>query len=265
MNLKLKRPIVFFDLEATGVNVASDKIVEYSFLKINTKGDKKELTGRLNPGIPIPQEASEIHGIYDKDVQNEPLFKEVASEILSFIQDCDLAGYNSNKFDIPLLVEELLRANVDFDLRDIKTVDVQIIFHKMEQRTLSAAYKFYCNKVLDNAHSAKADILATYEVLEAQLERYEDLNNDISFLSTFSTANKSVDFAGRIILNKEGEEIFNFGKHKGKKVGDVLLNEPSYYAWMMKGDFPLYTKKKLKEIKERLDVSKLAEKFGTNI
>ncbi len=262
MNLKLKRPIVFFDLEATGVNVASDRIVEYSFLKINTQGEKKELTARVNPQIPIPIESSVIHGIYDDDVKDCSTFKEQAQKIKDFIRDCDLGGFNSNRYDIPLLAEEFLRAGVDFTLDGINTVDVQVIFHKMEQRTLSAAYKFYCKKELENAHSANADIVATYEVLEAQVERYKDLGNTVEELTAFSSNSRNVDFAGRMVLNDDDDIVFNFGKHRGKKVSEILKNEPSYYNWMLKGDFPLYTKKKLKEIKERLGASKLLDKFN---
>lgn len=253
MNLKLQRPIAFFDLETTGVNIATDRIVEVSILKITAEGKKEVLTKRVNPGMPIPIEASEVHGIFDIDVMNEPKFSDLAQELSDFIGDADLAGYNSNRFDVPLLLEEFLRAGVDFNMKDRKLVDVQNIFHKMEQRTLVAAYKFYCDKELTDAHSAEADITATYEVLEAQLEKYEDLDGDISFLSEFSEMRgKLVDFAGRFVYNEDMVPVFNFGKHKGKPIEDVLRKEPSYYSWMMQGDFPLYTKKVLTEIKEEM-------------
>jgi DNA polymerase-3 subunit epsilon len=253
MNLKLTRPLAFFDLETTGVNVATDRIVEISILKVYPNGNKDSLTRRINPTIPIPLQASEVHGIYDVDVIDCPTFAELSNEILAFIKDADLAGYNSNKFDIPVLVEEFLRAKVDIDFSDKKCVDVQNIFHKMEQRTLSAAYKFYCNKDIKNAHSAEADILATYEVLEAQLEKYKELEPTSEFLHDFSNyGNNSVDFAKRIVLNDNNEEVFNFGKHKGKSVVDIFKKEPSYYSWMMQGDFPLHTKHVITKIKDRI-------------
>lgn len=264
MNLLLKRPLVFFDLEATGINVATDRIVEYSFVKLFPSGKREVLNGRLNPTIPIPKEASLIHGIYDADVAEKPKFEQVASEIDAFIKNADLAGYNSNKYDIPLLAEEMLRAGLDFDLKSTKTIDVQVIFHKMEQRTLAAAYKFYCQKELENAHSAEADINATVDVLEKQLEVYQNLENSVEFLNKFTTNEVAVDFAGRIIKNEQGVETFNFGKHKGKTVEEVLEKEPSYYAWMMQGEFPLYTKKALKEIKEKIQVKQLAAKFNSS-
>ena len=250
MNLKLSRPIAFFDLETTGLNIASDRIVEISIVKIMPNGDKEIKTKLINPTIPISKESSAIHGIFDKDVKDKATFVEIAKEVADFIADCDLAGYNSNKFDIPLLAEEFLRANIDFDVSKHKLVDVQNIFHKMEQRTLVAAYKFYCNKDLTNAHSAEADTTATFEILEAQLEKYPDLKNDTAFLSEFSQMTKNVDLLGRIVYNNKNVEVFNFGKHKGKTVLEVLEKEPGYYYWMMNGDFPLYTKKVLKRIKE---------------
>jgi DNA polymerase III subunit epsilon len=254
MNLKLTRPLAFFDLETTGVNVATDRIVEISILKVHPNGNKDSLTRRVNPTIPIPLQASEVHGIYDVDIIDCPTFAELANEILEFIKDADLAGYNSNKFDIPVLVEEFLRAKVDIDFSDKKCVDVQNIFHKMEQRTLSAAYKFYCNKDIENAHSAEADILATYEVLEAQLDKYKELEPTSEFLHEFSNfGNNSVDFAKRIVLNDNNEEVFNFGKHKGKSVVDIFKKEPSYYSWMMQGDFPLHTKHVITKIKDRIN------------
>lgn len=251
MALNLKKPIVFFDLETTGVQVATDRIVEIAILKLHPDGKKEIKTRRVNPEMPIPEEASAIHGITNEDVAEEPTFKAIAKSLAQFIGNSDLAGFNSNKFDVPLLVEEFLRVGVDFDLNNRRLVDVQNIFHKMEQRTLVAAYKFYCGKELVDAHSAKADIEATYEVLEAQVEKYDDLENDVEFLAEFSTRNKSADLMGRIIYNDEGIEVFNFGKHKGEPVSKVLEKEPSYYNWMMNGDFPRYTKKVLTEIKLR--------------
>lgn len=251
MNLKLTRSIVFFDLETTGVDVATDRIIEIALLKINPDGSEQSLSYRLNPTIPIPAESSKIHNIYDADVVNEKTFKELAAELCRFIGNSDLAGYNSNRFDVPLLMEEFLRCEVDFDIEKRKLIDVQNIFHKMEQRTLSAAYKFYCNKELINAHMAEADTKATFEILNAQIERYPDLENNTDFLHEFSSRNNTADLMGRIIFNEKGEEVFNFGKHKGKRVIDVLQEEPSYYSWMMNGDFPLYTKKVLTKIKLR--------------
>ncbi len=251
MQLKLKKPIAFFDLETTGINIVSDRIVEISILVVHPNGMEETKTMRVNPGCPIPAASSEIHGIYDEDVKDAPHFKEIAKTLAKFIEGCDLAGFNSNRFDIPLLAEEFLRANVDIEFNKRRFVDVQTIFHKKEQRTLLAAYKFYCDRDLSDAHSAEADVKATYEVLKSQLDRYDDLENDIEFLAEFSSFNQNADFSGRIIFNKDGEEVFNFGKHKGKKVIDVLEREPSYYAWMMNGDFPLYTKKILTAIKLR--------------
>ncbi len=251
MELDLKRPIAFFDLETTGVNVASDRIIEISIVKVSPGGDEEWFTKRVNPEMPINPSATEVHGIKDEDLRDEPTFAEIARDLAHFLEGCDLAGYNAIKFDIPVLAEEFLRAEVDFDLRKKKYVDVQVIFHKMEQRTLSAAYKFYCDKSLENAHSAEADTAATYEILKAQLDRYDNLTNDIDKLSEFSFYKKHADLAGRIVYNKEGEEIFNFGKHKGRLVAEILKEEPGYYAWMMKGDFPLYTKKILTEIRLR--------------
>jgi len=251
LELKLKRPIAFFDLETTGINTATDRIVEISVLKINVNGVEEWLTSRVNPEIPISPQATAIHGIKNEDVVSAPKFRELAKKLVAFIEGCDLAGYNAIKFDLPILAEEFLRTDVDFNFRKRKYVDVMIIYHKKEQRNLSAAYKFYCDKELDGAHGSKADTAATYEVLKSQLDRYSDLENDIDKLSEFSSFNNNVDFAGRIILNDKGVEIFNFGKHKGKTVEEVLAIEPSYYSWMMNGDFPLYTKKMLTEIKLR--------------
>ncbi len=251
MELNLKKPLVILDLETTGVSIASDRIVEFSSLKVSPGGAEEWLTLRINPGIPISPEATRIHGITDADVANEPHFKDVARKIAAFIEGCDLAGFNSMKFDIPILCEEFLRVNVDFNPARHRYVDVQVIFHKKEQRTLGAAYKFYCHKELENAHSAQADTAATYEILKAQLDRYTDLENDIGKLSAFSAFNNNADLAGRIVFNEQGAEVFNFGKHKGKPVELVLKEEPSYYSWMMNGDFPLNTKQVLTAIKLR--------------
>ena len=252
MNLKLKRPIIFFDLETTGVDTAHDRIVEISMVKIEPDGTKHVKTRRINPEMPIPAEATAVHGISDEDVKDEPTFKQIAKSLAKFIEGCDFGGFNSNRFDLPMLVEEFMRADVDVDFRKRKFVDVQNIFHKKEQRTLVAAYKFYCDKDLENAHSAEADTLATYEVLEAQIERYGDIGDTVDELAAFSTHNEVVDFAGRIALNDKGEEVFTFGKYKGRKVEDVFRDEPSYYSWMMQGDFPLYTKKVITEIRLRI-------------
>ena len=251
MKLKLTRPLAFIDLETTGVNVGSDRIVEISILKLFPDGTKETKTVKVNPTIPIPEGASTIHGIYDKDVKDSPTFKSIAKSLAVFLDGCDLGGYNSNKFDIPLLAEEFLRAELDFDLRGRKLVDVQNIFHQMEQRTLIAAYKFYCQKDLENAHSAEADIIATHEILEAQLDKYENLKNDVNFLHDFSYKTNAADLAGRIVFNAKGVEVFNFGKHKDKSVAEVFQKEPSYYNWMMNGDFPLYTKKVITNIRLR--------------
>jgi DNA polymerase-3 subunit epsilon len=251
LELKLKRPIVFIDLETTGINVSSDRIVEISALKISPNGKEQWMTTLVNPEMPIPAKVTAIHGISDSDVTGAPTFREIAKNVASFLEGCDLAGYNAMKFDIPVLAEEFLRTNVDFNFRKRKYVDVQIIFYKKEQRTLAAAYRFYCKRELENAHSANADTAATYEVLKAQLDTYPDLENDIEKLSEFSAFNNNVDFAGRIIIDENGIETFNFGKHKGRAVEEVFREEPAYYSWMMNGDFPLYTKKILTEIKLR--------------
>lgn len=251
MELKLHRPICFFDLETTGIDVARDRIVEIAILKVFPNGNKESKTWLVNPERPIPAVSSKIHGITDDKVANEPTFKELAPLVYQMIKDADLAGFNSDRFDIPLLAEELLRAGVDFDLGNRVTVDIQTIFHKKEERTLSAAYKFYCNENLENAHSAAADTHATYEILKAQLDRYDDLENDMRLLSEYTTRKKSVDFAGFIALNEEGQEVFTFGKHKGILVEEVLENEPGYYGWIQNADFPLYTKKVLTGIKLR--------------
>ncbi|MDR0907083.1 MAG: 3'-5' exonuclease [Rikenellaceae bacterium] len=251
MQLKLKNPIVFFDLETTGVDVSRDRIVEISLVKVAVNGDREVKTRRLNPEMHIPAEASAIHGIYDEDVADCPPFRAIAKSLAKYLEGCDLGGYNSNKFDIPMLVEEFIRAGVDVDFRKRRFVDVQNIFHKKERRTLEAAYKFYCDKELENAHSAEADVVATYEVLEAQLDRYPDLENDVAFLAEYSTRDKCADYAGRIVFDDKGVEVFSFGKHKGRSVTEVFAKEPSYYTWMMEGDFPGYTKKIITEIRLR--------------
>ena len=251
MQLNLRNPLVFFDLETTGIDIAKDRIVEISMVKVRPNGEEIVKTRRINPGMPIPPESTAIHGITDEDVKDCPKFKEIAKSLAAQIEGCDLAGFNSNRFDIPMLAEEFLRAGVDVDLNRRKFIDVQTIFHKMEQRNLTAAYKFYCNKDLANAHSAEADTMATYEVLKAQLDRYPELENDVNFLSKYSSFTNNVDFAGRMVYNEKGQEVINFGKYKGRLVEEVLKSDPSYYAWIMNGDFPLNTKKMLTEIRLR--------------
>ncbi len=251
MELNLTKPLAFFDIESTGVNVATDRIVEISIVKILPNQSQEELTLRINPTVKIPKETTKIHGISDEDVANCPTFAEKAKAIAEFIKGCDLAGYNSNRFDVPILAEEFLRADVNFDFRKRRLIDVQTIFFKKEQRTLTAAYKFYCKKELENAHSAAADTLATYEVLKSQLDKYDDLENNAEALSKYSHVTKNVDFAGRVVYGKKNKEYFNFGKHKGKLVEEVFEKDPAYYSWMMKADFPLYTKKIITEIKLR--------------
>ena len=261
--LHLKKPLAFFDLETTGVNIARDRIVEISVVKALPNGETEIHTRRVNPEMPIPLESSLIHGIYDEDVKDAPTFKMLAKNLATFLEGCDLAGFNSNRFDIPMLVEEFLRVGVEFDLKNRRAVDTQRIYHMMEPRNLSAAYQFYCGKSLVDAHSAEADTIATFEVLQGQIARYEGMKvidshgkelgtieNDVTALHAL-TASKLIDFAGRMVYNEKGEEVFNFGKHNGKRVADVLKNEPSFYDWLMKGDFPLDTKRKLTEIKLR--------------
>ncbi|MFD2201388.1 exonuclease domain-containing protein [Shivajiella indica] len=263
MNLKLKTPIAFFDLESTGTNIATDRIVEISILKVHPNGREEMKTSLINPTIPIPKESSAIHGIYDEDVKDAPTFKSFSKDLHQFLIGADLAGFNVLKFDIPLLVEEFLRAGIDFDIEKRNILDSQKIFHMMEKRNLSAAYKFYCGKNLENAHSAEADTIASYEVFKAQIEKYEgeeaeDLlgnklgifENDMKKIHGILNE-KMVDLAGRFIFNESGEECFNFGKHKGKTIEAVLKEEPSYYDWMMKGDFPLDTKRKFTQVKLR--------------
>ena len=250
MNLNLKNPLVFFDLETTGVNINNDRIVEICYLKVYPNGNEESKTMRINPEMHIPEQSSAVHGIYDEDVADCPTFKEVAKVIARDIEGCDLAGFNSNRFDVPLLAEEFLRAGVDIDMSRRKFIDVQVIYHKLEQRTLSAAYKFYCNKNLEDAHTAEADTRATYEVLKAQLDRYpEALQNDMGFLSEYSSFTRNVDFAGRMVYNEENIPTFNFGKYKGKPVEEVLRKDPGYYSWMLQGDFTLNTKQMLTRIK----------------
>lgn len=255
-SLQLKRPLAVIDLETTGTNVATDRIIEIAIIKVFPDKSTQSKVKRINPGMPIPPGSTAIHGISDADVKDEPTFKQVANELRQFLENCDLAGYNSNRFDIPLLVEEFLRVELDFDVSKRKFVDVQRIFHLMEKRTLSAAYKFYCDKLLENAHSAEADALATYEILEAQLGRYEQLQTDIDSLAAFTKEEEYVDFARRIVM-QGGTEVFNFGKYKGRAVKEVLKAEPQYYDWMMKADFPLNTKQKLTEIYHNMMLKKM--------
>ncbi|MBQ6694898.1 MAG: 3'-5' exonuclease [Bacteroidaceae bacterium] len=250
MKLNLKNPIIFFDLETTGVDVSKDRIVEICYIKVWPNGNEVSRTMRINPGMHIPESSSAVHGITDADVKDCPQFKDVAKDIANDFVGCDIAGFNSNRFDLPLLAEEFLRAQVDIDLSRHRAIDVQVIYHKLEQRTLSAAYKFYCGAELENAHSALADTRATYEILQAQLDRYPDvLKNDMDFLSQYSSFAHNVDFAGRMVYDDAGNAIFNFGKYKGERVDAVLVRDPGYYAWMMNGDFPLNTKQALTRIK----------------
>lgn len=249
MNIVLKRPLVIFDLETTGINVSSDRIVELAYIKLFPDGREESDEMRFNPGIPIPKEASEIHGIYDADVFDKPRFADKAKELNQIFSGCDFGGFNSNKFDFPMLVEEFLRAGVEFEIDNRKFVDAQRIYHLMEPRTLSAAYKFYCDANLENAHSAMADTRATLNVLKAQLAKYPQLQNDVDFIHQFTGQNKVVDLAGRFVYNEKKQIVFNFGKHKNKTVEDVLRLEPSYYEWMMQGDFAEATKRKLTQIR----------------
>ena len=253
MNLQLSRPLAFFDLETTGTNTAKDRIVEIAIIKLNPDGSKESYSKKVNPEMPNPIVVSEIHGIYDVDILDCPTFKDIAEEVKTFITDADLAGFNSNRFDIPLLVEEMLRSGIDPEFDKKKFVDIQNVFHKMEQRTLVAAYKFYCNKDLTDAHSAEADTLATLEVLEAQIGKYENIQGDVDFLSEFTTMGvRTLDFSKRIAINEEDIPVFNFGKHKGIPVVDIFRKEPGYFNWLMKGDFTLDTKNKFRKIKEEM-------------
>lgn len=274
MNLKLKRPLVFFDLETTGVNIGTDRIVEISILKVHPNGNKESYTWLVNPEIEIPAEAIAVHGITNEKVVTEPTFKELAAKVSDLIADCDLAGFNSNRFDIPLLAEELMRAGIDFDMDNRKAVDVQVIYHKKEKRNLSAGYQFYCGKELEGAHSAEADTLATYEILNAQVEKYEDLESTVDALSEYSSHSKRADFAGFILFNDNKQEIFSFGKYKGRLVEDVLKENPGYNSWIQNADFPLYTKNVLQKISDRLrkpktklskedQIKALQDKFNT--
>lgn len=264
MKLQLKRPLAIFDIEATGLNVSKDRIVEIAIIKVHPNGLEESFITRVNPEMEIPKEVSEIHGIYAADIQDAPTLADIAPKIVSFIGDADLAGYNSNKFDIPILAEELLRVGVDMDLASKKFVDVQNIFHKMEQRTLAAAYQFYCQQQLDNAHNALADTKATWEILQQQLEKYPELQTDIDFLADFSKGGNLslVDFAGRLARNERDEVVYNFGKHKGKTVAQVAEEEPGYYGWFISEstDFPKYTKQKLMQEMDRIKAKQRSEK-----
>ncbi len=266
MNIKLTSPLAIFDIEATGLSITTDRIVEIAIVKVMPDGSEENFLKRVNPGIKIPDEVIEIHGITNEDVKDEPSFKEIIPELEVFLADSDFAGYNSNKFDIPMLAEELIRAGSTIDLSTKKHIDVQNIFHKMEQRTLIAAYKFYCSKELENAHSALSDAKATWEVLDAQIGKYESVENDVDFLANFSRYGdvSRLDFAGRLAINKKGEAIYNFGKHKGKTIKAVADSEPGYYGWMIDADFPLYTKeclrKEMKKIKAEREQLKIISK-----
>ena len=261
MNLKLEKPIVFFDLETTGIQIAKDRIVEIAILKVFPNGNKESKTWLINPTIPIPTEVTKIHGISDERVANEPTFKEIAPKVIELIKNCDLAGYNSNKFDIPLLAEEFLRVKIDFNMKNRKSIDVQNIFHKLEKRTLIAAYKFYCNKELKNAHSAKADTDATYEILLAQLDKYKELKNDISFLAEFSNRDgKFADMAGFIRFNQKGEKVLSFGKYRNVTLTQIWKENPGYFSWISQADFPLYTKNIMQDFVTKM---KLENKFNS--
>lgn len=251
MKLELKNPLIFFDLETTGVDIVNDRIVQIAYHKVYPNSKEESKSYMVNPDRPIPPQATAIHKITDADVANAPLFKQIAHEIAKDFEGCDLAGYNSNRFDIPLLAEELLRAEVDIDLSKRKFIDVQVVFHKKEPRNLSAAYQFYCNKELSGAHDAAVDTMATFEILKAQLETYQDLPNTVEGLSKFTTQSKNVDFAGRFVYDDNGDEVFNFGKYRGKKVVDILKIDSGYFGWMLSGDFSLHTKKVLTNIKLR--------------
>ncbi|MFT6869508.1 MAG: DNA polymerase-3 subunit epsilon [Polaribacter sp.] len=256
MNLKLTKPIVFFDLETTGVNIAKDRIVEMAILKVFPNGNKESKTWLVNPEIEIPEQSTAVHGITNEKVAAEPTFKELANKVNDMIAGCDLAGFNSNRFDIPLLAEELMRVGIDFDMKDRKAIDVQVIFHKKEQRTLGAGYQFYCDKELEGAHGAEVDTNATYEILLAQVEKYGDIGNTVDALSEYSTHGERADFAGFILMNDEKQEVFSFGKYKGRTVEEVFKENPGYNNWIQNADFPLYTKKVLKGIKERMSAPK---------
>lgn len=250
MKLNLKRPIIFFDLETTGLDIAKDRIVELCYIRVEPNGNEESRSMRINPGMHIPEASTNTHGITDEDVKDCPTFADVAPQLAQAFKDCDLAGFNSNRFDLPLLAEEFMRAGTNIDLSRSQAIDVQNIFHKMEKRTLAAAYKFYCGRNLENAHSALADTQATYEVLQAQLDRYpDDLQNDVDFLADFSRMNRNIDFAGRFVYDENGKELINFGKYKGKAVSEILSKDPGYYGWIMQGDFTLNTKQVLTKLR----------------
>lgn len=251
MELNITKPVVFFDLETTGTSVTNDRIVEISYLKVFPDGREISKTSRVNPGMPIPPQATSVHHISDEDIKDCPTFPQIAREIANVFEGSDIAGFNSNRFDIPMLAEEFLRAGVDFDFSKHRFIDVQVIFHKMEQRTLTAAYKFYCGKDLDDAHSAAGDTRATFEVLKAQLDRYDNLQNDVKWLSDYTSFTRNVDFSGHFIYDDNGKEIINFGKYKGRSLAEVIKRDPSYYDWIMKSDFPLNTKQVLTKIRLR--------------
>lgn len=256
MQLRLQRPIIFFDLETTGTNITHDRIVEISIIKVLPSGEEQERTRRINPEMPIPAEATAIHHITDADVANEPTFRQLAKSLAEIFADCDIAGFNSNRFDIPLLLEEFHRAGIVLDLSTTRFVDVQTIYHKMEPRNLSAAYKYYCGQDLEAAHSANADTRATLEVLKAQLDKYPELTNDVKALSEFSCHNRNVDFAGRLIYNDANKEVINFGKYKGQLAEDVLRRDPGYYSWVQQGDFQQNTKDAFATIRLRIDAAR---------
>ena len=250
MKLNLKRPIIFFDLETTGLDIAKDRIVELCYIRVEPNGNEEARSMRINPQMHIPEAASSVHGITDDDVKDCPTFADVAPQLAATFEGCDLAGFNSNRFDLPLLAEEFMKAGVNIDLSHVQAIDVQNIYHKLEKRTLAAAYKFYCGRDLENAHSALADTQATYEVLQAQLDHYpNDLQNDVDFLAEFSRMNRNIDFAGRFVYDENGNEIINFGKYKGKAIKDVLSRDPGYYSWIMQGDFTLNTKQVLTKLR----------------
>lgn len=250
MKLNLKRPIIFFDLETTGLGIAKDRIVELCYIRVEPNGNEEARSIRINPEMHIPEVASSVHGITDDDVKDCPTFADVAPQLAATFEGCDLAGFNSNRFDLPLLAEEFMKAGVNIDLSHVQAIDVQNIYHKLEKRTLAAAYKFYCGRDLENAHSALADTQATYEVLQAQLDHYpNDLQNDVDFLAEFSRMNRNIDFAGRFVYDESGKELINFGKYKGKAIKDVLSRDPGYYSWIMQGDFTLNTKQVLTKLR----------------
>lgn len=250
MKLNLKRPIIFFDLETTGLDIAKDRIVELCYIRVEPNGNEEARSMRINPEMHIPEVASSVHGITDDDVKDCPTFADVAPQLAATFEGCDLAGFNSNRFDLPLLAEEFMKAGVNIDLSHVQAIDVQNIYHKLEKRTLAAAYKFYCGRDLENAHSALADTQATYEVLQAQLDHYpNDLQNDVDFLAEFSRMNRNIDFAGRFVYDESGKELINFGKYKGKAIKNVLSRDPGYYSWIMQGDFTLNTKQVLTKLR----------------